>query len=198
MIHIVEDLFNTYKIDHKTLWHSRKTGLIASMIAASLGMTKRDILRLKTLGTAHDIGKVMIFEVINIARQLTEDEKTKVRLHPMISEKILKLNNFSDEDSKIVRWHHERLDGSGYPDGLKNYQIPIESQIISVADVYSALTNKRVYRDVQYGHQEAILIMRNDHGLNLKYVEILNKLLSTRHYRRCGEDNQKNIVYREA
>ena len=110
----------------------------------------------------HDIGKVGIDEkILNKPGRLTDEEFAEMKKHTLIGASMLKgLGVYQDEDLvkvayQICRWHHERYDGKGYPDGLKGEEIPIAAQVVSVADVYDALTSERVYKKA-FTHEKAI------------------------------------------
>lgn len=110
----------------------------------------------------HDIGKIGINEeVLNKPGKLTPEEFELMKMHTMIGASMLEqLKIYKDERLvqiayEICRWHHERYDGSGYPDGLKGEAIPIAAQVVSIVDVYDALTSRRVYKDA-YSHEKAM------------------------------------------
>ena len=115
----------------------------------------------------HDIGKIAIDEkILNKPGRLTSEEFEIVKEHAVIgSDMLRKLENFNTEPLlqtaySIARWHHERWDGCGYPDGLKENEIPIEAQIVSLADVYDALTSERCYKRA-YPHKQAVRMILN-------------------------------------
>ena len=115
----------------------------------------------------HDIGKIAIDEkILNKPGCLTPEEFEIVKEHAVIgSDMLRKLENFNTEPLlqtaySIARWHHERWDGCGYPDGLKENEIPIEAQIVSLADVYDALTSERCYKRA-YSHKQAVQMILN-------------------------------------
>lgn len=115
----------------------------------------------------HDIGKIAIDEtILNKPGRLTPEEFEIIKTHSMQGANMLrKLENFAEEPLlqtayQIARWHHERWDGRGYPDGLKGDEIPIAAQIVCLADVYDALTSERCYKKA-YSHEEAIRMIRN-------------------------------------
>jgi hypothetical protein len=127
--------------------HSERVGVYAIKIGSAMRLNDEDI---KTLGDAarlHDIGKIGITDdVLHKPGKYTQDEYDIMKKHPLIGENILKpLKNFSRLFSPI-RHHHEFLDGSGYPDGLKNEEIPLIARILTVADIFDALTTDRPYR----------------------------------------------------
>ena len=115
----------------------------------------------------HDIGKIAIDEkILNKPGRLTQEEFEIIKTHTIHgSEMLRKLQNFNQEPLlqtaySIARWHHERWDGRGYPDGLKGDEIPIEAQIVSLADVYDALTSERCYKKA-YPHETAVKMILN-------------------------------------
>ena len=119
----------------------------------------------------HDIGKIGIpEEILNKPGKLTKEEYEIMKEHTVIGEKMLKnLELYQDEPlvktaCEIVRWHHERYDGKGYPDGLKGDEIPISAQIVSIADVYDELVSERVYKKA-FSHEKAMeMILNGEYG----------------------------------
>lgn len=114
----------------------------------------------------HDIGKISIpEEVLNKPGKLTDEEYEAMKQHTVIGYQMLSDLGFQDEplvkvSREITRWHHERYDGRGYPDGLKGDEIPLSAQIVSLADVYDALTSERVYKPA-FSHEKAIQMILN-------------------------------------
>ena len=97
----------------------------------------------------HDIGKIGVpREIINKPSKLTDEEYAIIKTHPAIGENILKEVSEIPDIAIGARWHHERYDGKGYPDGKKGEEIPELARIIGVADAYDAMTSKRSYRDI--------------------------------------------------
>lgn len=121
-----------------------------------------DRLMITTASSLHDIGKIGIDDkILNKAGKLTPEEVKIVREHTVIGASMLEnMEIFKDEEfvkvaHDICRWHHERYDGNGYPDGLKGEEIPISAQIVALADVYDALVSRRIYKR-KYTHEEAM------------------------------------------
>ena len=143
-----------------------------------------DRLLIITASALHDIGKIGISDrILNKAGKLTEEEFEVIKRHPIIGASILK-NLALHQDEPIVkvayeicRWHHERYDGGGYPDGLKGEQIPISAQIVSLADVYDALVSDRIYKKA-YSHKEAVrMILAGECGaFNPLLLECLEEI----------------------
>ena len=115
-----------------------------------------------TASSLHDIGKIGVDEkILNKPGKLTKEEFEIMKTHTIIGAAMLEhLENYQDElmvkvAHEICRWHHERFDGKGYPDGLKADEIPISAQVVSVADVYDALVSERVYKKA-FSHEKAL------------------------------------------
>ncbi len=134
-------------------------------------ITPSDISLIAMASSLHDIGKISIpDEVLNKPGRLTDEEFDLMKKHTVIGAEMLDdLPTHHDEPLvrvayQITRWHHERYDGRGYPDGLAGDDIPIAAQVVALADVYDALTSKRVYKDA-YSHEKAIdMIMNGECG----------------------------------
>ena len=147
--------------DEYTYHHSLSVAVLAIAIGTGLGL---NIVQLKKLGQCailHDIGKTGIpLEIINKASKLTDEEFNIIKGHALKSGEYLERSNIGDAEiwSTIVH-HHEKMDGSGYPDKLKGDDIPLYSRIISVADVYDAVTSYRPYRDPMSPNEAVELIM---------------------------------------
>lgn len=130
-------------------------------------ITAEDIHIICTASALHDIGKISIpSEIINKPGRLTKEEFEIIKTHTVEGAKMLDNIPFRKDEAlirvgyEICRWHHERYDGSGYPDGLKGDDIPIAAQVVALADVYDALTSKRVYKDA-YSPEEAVQMIVN-------------------------------------
>ena len=131
------------------------------------GLTEEKIRLITTASALHDIGKISIPEnILNKAGALTPEEFNIIRTHPAIGASMLEgLTQYRDEPLvkvaiEICRWHHERWDGGGYPDGLLGEQIPISAQVVALADVFDALTSDRCYKKA-YTHDTAITMILN-------------------------------------
>jgi len=133
--------------DPYTAGHSSRVGLYAQGIVRALG--KREELAEQALiaGYLHDVGKIGIQDAyVSKPGPLDDNEWEDFKQHPVIGEKILSHSRALKPMLSAVRWHHEKLDGSGYPDGLKNKQIPFMARVIGVADSFDAMTSDRPYR----------------------------------------------------
>ena len=128
--------------------HSRRVADLARDFARRIGLPERECELLEIAGKLHDIGKIGIpEEILNKKGRLTDDEFDIIKSHPVIGEQILMPLDFLAETRPIVRHHHERWDGDGYPDGLKGAAIPRAAALLSIVDAYDAMTSRRPYRD---------------------------------------------------
>ena len=122
------------KYEH-TLGHSRRVSEYAGLIARELGWSQEEILHLKNAADLHDIGKVGVPDtILNKPGKLTEDEYILIKDHTVIGAEILKNITLIPHAAEVARSHHERYDGTGYPDGLKGEEIPLYARIITMAD----------------------------------------------------------------
>lgn len=135
--------------DQYTKGHTARVGVYAAMIGETLGLTTSELAELELGAELHDAGKIGIKESVLLKpTRLTEEEYEHIKQHTTIGEHILKpLLNNAPPILQIVRWHHERLDGDGFPDGLSGDQIPKLVRIVTVADTFDAMTTGRPYRD---------------------------------------------------
>jgi len=133
--------------DRYTQGHSERVARYAVKIAERIGLDRERIKRVYWASLVHDIGKIYIPQnLLNKNGRFTEDEYEFVKIHPVKSEEILSQVEELKDLGKIVRHHHERWDGKGYPDGLSGENIPLESRIIAVADAFEAMTAERPYK----------------------------------------------------
>ncbi len=134
--------------DRYTAGHSAAVAIYSRDIAARMGLTVQEQQRVHLCGLVHDIGKIGLpVGLLEKEGPLTLDERRQMQLHPEIGERILANVDDYSEIAKVVRHHHERVDGNGYPDRLSAEDIPLLSRIIAVADAYNAMTSDRPYRD---------------------------------------------------
>ena len=135
--------------DSYTNGHSQRVADYSKEIAKRLNKSEEFQKEIYYMGLLHDIGKIGVPDyIINKTERLTHDEYSTIKTHPEIGAEVLQDITEMPNLYYGARWHHERYDGKGYPDGLRGDQIPIEARIIAVADVYDAMTSKRSYRDV--------------------------------------------------
>lgn len=148
MIATVNTLASTVEMrDPYTAGHQRRVTILACAMADKMGLTEEQFDGLRMAGLVHDIGKFSVpVEILNKPGRLSETEFNIIKVHPQAGYNILKEIEFPWPVAQIVLQHHERLDGSGYPQGLKNGGIMLEAKILAVADVVEAMASHRPYR----------------------------------------------------
>lgn len=131
--------------------HSENVCKLAVQIGRTLALAEAELALIATGALMHDIGKVFIqSRVLAKPTKLSASEWETIRLHPALGEALLTANLFEDAVLGIVRWHHERWDGRGYPDGLGGAAIPLGARIVAAADAFSAMRETRPYRPALY------------------------------------------------
>lgn len=127
--------------------HSSKVADYAVSVGVALGLPQRDVADLRLAAVLHDVGMLEVpLEIISANRPLTADETMVVRHHPVAGAQIVKTARFGNQVEQAVLAHHERLDGSGYPNGIRGDRIPLLARIIAVCDAYNAMTHARPHR----------------------------------------------------
>ena len=133
--------------DTYTFGHCERVARRAVGVAEAMGMDEHAQTTVRVGAYLHDVGKVRVpHEILNKPDKLTPDEFEVVQMHPVWGIELLAAVEFPWDIKPIIRWHHERHDGSGYPDRLRGDEIPVSAQIVGIADVYDALTTTRPYR----------------------------------------------------
>jgi diguanylate cyclase (GGDEF)-like protein len=133
--------------DSGSATHSQRVGRYAELIARELGLAPESVERVRIAGVLHDVGRVGIpDELLRKSGPLTDDEWEWVRSHPAVGARMLETTDFGDIGEWILA-HHERPDGTGYPDGRGAGEVPLEASILAVADAYEAMTAERPYRE---------------------------------------------------
>jgi len=147
--------------DQTTHGHVRRTQIYATQMGALLNVSQKELQALHAGALLHDIGKLAVPEyILNKPGKLTEAEFAKMKIHPSVGGDILKRVNFPYPVEDIVRYHHEKWDGSGYPRGLKAEAIPLIARIISVVDFYDATRCDRPYRKGMK-REESLALLRS-------------------------------------
>ena len=168
-------------------------------------LTEADIALITTASSLHDIGKVGIpEEILNKPGRLTDEEFKIMKTHSEIGASLIRDMRFPKDKPlvhtawEICRWHHERWDGKGYPDGLKGEEIPISAQVVSIVDVYDALTSERCYKKA-FDHDTAIkMILDGQCGQFNPILLKCLKELSPRFFKMFSNETDDSIQYYEA
>ncbi|MCX7796021.1 MAG: HD-GYP domain-containing protein [bacterium] len=150
--------------DPYTSGHQKKVSDLACKIGGKLGLSSTEIERIRIAGLLHDIGKIAIpAEILNKPGRLSELEFEIVKTHPKIGYDIVKNVSSLSDITEIILQHHERLNGSGYPRGLKEDEILLSAKILAVADVVEAMSSHRPYRPA-FSIEEVIRELKENSG----------------------------------
>ncbi len=150
--------------DHYTGEHAERTVHYATSLAGAIGMPKDQVECVHKAAILHDLGKIGISEKILLKKaKLSQKEFSEIKKHPLIGVDIIRPIQYLQDIIPLIMYHHERWDGSGYPSGLKGDEIPIGARIVTLADVYQALTSDRPYRKA-YTKEKAIKILKEGAG----------------------------------
>ncbi len=164
--------------DRETEGHSMRVSRLACLLGEKLGLNSEQLKALERGALLHDIGKIGISDaILHKPGKLTEDEWKIMHMHPEIGARIVERIPFLQESMVVVRYHHERWDGSGYPLGIRGKDIPLHARIFAVADVFDALTSSRNYRK-KSTPQEALQYLQEHAGVlfDREIVEALAQL----------------------
>jgi putative nucleotidyltransferase with HDIG domain len=166
--------------DHYTGRHSSRVTEIALRFARDLGLPQEELESLKTAAYLHDLGKVGISDRLLLKPgPLTAEERAIIQAHPVIGEKIVSPLNLKPREREIILHHHERWDGTGYPQGLAKEEIPLLCRLVALSDVFDALTSDRPYRQ-KFSIPEALEEIRAGAGtqfdpdLARRFVKLLS------------------------
>ncbi|HEX2953718.1 MAG TPA: HD domain-containing phosphohydrolase [Bacillota bacterium] len=168
--------------DKYTEGHTRRVAAISRLIGEKLGLDSASLKNLEISGIIHDIGKVGVPEsILNKPGKLTDEEFEVMKQHSVIGETICRPLNCLENCLDPIRHHHEKLDGSGYPDGLSAEALSLEARILTVADIFDALQSKRPYRDSMPMEKVKSIISEDvAHGqLDARVVRVLFELIDS-------------------
>lgn len=134
--------------DHFTEEHSRRVAMLCSIFAKKLELSQKDLTDLQIAATFHDIGKIGIPDSILLNDgALTDEEYTTIKLHPVIASNIFSVSDIYKDICPIIYCHHERIDGKGYPEGIKGDKIPYLAKALAICDSFDAIVSKRPYKE---------------------------------------------------
>ncbi len=148
--------------DSYTHGHCERVAAYAEQVAVALGLSDTELTTIRLGAYLHDLGKVKVpHEILNKPGRLTAEEFAVIKRHPAWGVELLAEVEFPWDLKPIIRWHHEKHDGSGYPDGLAGDRIPLAAQIIGIVDVFDALTTTRSYRGAMAREQAVACVMEH-------------------------------------
>ncbi|MCR4955822.1 MAG: HD-GYP domain-containing protein [Lachnospiraceae bacterium] len=155
------NMLDIKKYDDYTYFHSVNVGILAAMVGAKMGLLKDQLMDLTTAGLLHDVGKKFVpVEILNSSEKLTDEEMEIIRSHPRLGADFIREKYaFSSYVNQGILQHHEWFDGNGYPLGRRGEEIPVYARIISLVDVYDALTSTRPYRSALPNSEAVEFIM---------------------------------------
>ncbi|WP_084554879.1 HD domain-containing phosphohydrolase [Eubacterium xylanophilum] len=161
--------------DTYTNGHSTRVAKYSRMIAERYGYNEAELDEIYMMGLLHDVGKIGVPDgVINKTSKLTSDEFEEIKKHPVIGNRILETIEDNPKLTIGTRWHHERYEGGGYPDGIAGEDIPEEARIIAVADAYDAMTSRRSYRDTMSQEKVRAEI---ENGMGTQFDPVFAKIM---------------------
>lgn len=171
--------------DPYTAGHQHRVTSLATAIAEEMGLSKEKIEGIRMAGVIHDVGKIRVpAEILSWPGQLTEIDFNLIKTHPQVGYDILKRIELPHQVTKIMLQHHERMDGSGYPEGLKGKKILIEARVLAVADVVEAMASHRPYR-AALGIEKALEEISKNKGIlyDAKVVDACLELFNEKDFK---------------
>jgi len=180
---VLESLLGRVEMETGREGHSRRVATTAREIGEAMSLPAETIIDLEEAGRLHDVGELLLdWEHLREPRGLAARERRSLRRHPTIGQRLLPTVGLDDEACRIVGAHHERLDGSGYPERLTGALVPVGAQVLAVAEAYEAMTHTRPHRTA-YEPGEAIELLRREAvtgRLSARAIEALAEIKLTR------------------
>ena len=166
--------------DHYTQGHCKRVADLACILAERAGVEPRSMFWFRLGALLHDVGKIIVpVEVLNKAGPLTPEEWQVMKRHPEAGVELVADVEFPGDVRAMIRSHHERWDGSGYPQGLVGEETPLPARILRIADVYDALTTTRGYRKA-LPHERAVELMRSEGQFDPQLLQIFLEWAETK------------------
>lgn len=150
--------------DEYTAGHNYRVAMYGLQLAQAMNLKSDQLRALARGGLIHDVGKIQVpSEILNKPGKLTAGERDVIEQHPVVGYEMCKYIGFMTEELSVIRHHHEKWDGTGYPDRLKGTEISLLARILAIADVYDALTSRRSYRE-PWSHERALQVIVEGSG----------------------------------
>ncbi len=158
--------------------HSLRVASLAVALGQALDLSERSTFELEVGATLHDLGKLALPDaILGKGGSLGEAEMAAIRAHPELGERVLSPFPIGDEVRKVVRGHHERIDGEGYPDGLRGEEIPLGARIVAICDAYDAMTNPRSYRAPKTIEKAFLMLIQDDGKWDRRVTEAFVRMV---------------------
>jgi putative nucleotidyltransferase with HDIG domain len=166
--------------DSYTHGHCERVADNAVAVAKALGLDEQEQTTIRLGAYLHDLGKVKVpHEILNKAGPLTRDEFEVIQMHPVWGIDLLSEVEFPWDIKPIIRWHHEKYDGTGYPDRLRGDEIPVSAQIVGIVDVFDALTTTRSYRKAMTTEQAIAIITKEQNAWSAEVYDAFMSVIAT-------------------
>jgi len=186
---IVESLLGTVELETGREGHSGAVAGTARAIAKAIQMPAPDVINLDDAARLHDVGEILLdWEQMSAARDLVPAERRSLRRHPTIGERLLPTVGLDPEACRIVGAHHERLDGSGYPDRLAGQGVPLGARVLAVAEAFEAMTHQRPHRAAME-LDETLATLRRDAEAGRFDPSVVEALASVKEQERAAHRN---------
>jgi HD-GYP domain-containing protein (c-di-GMP phosphodiesterase class II) len=178
---ILESLLGTVEMETGREGHARRVASTARAIAQEIDLSEDHVIKLDDAARLHDVGELLLeWEQMSVARELVPAERRSLRRHPTIGERLLPTVGLDPEACRIVGAHHERLDGTGYPDRLEGDDVPIGAQVLAVAEAFEAMTHERPYRSA-LRPKEAIVLLQREATAGRYSARVVDALANLKH-----------------
>lgn len=173
--------------------HAKRLSLYSELLADKSGVDKKLVSEIKKFAILHDLGKVIVpNEILNKPGKLTPEEFNKVKEHAIVGHKLAEKLGLGKAAENLVKFHHEKWNGLGYPMGLKEKEIPIEGRIVALADTYDTLRQDKAYRP-GFSHEQAVQIIIEESGISFDPELVSIFLANSNLFKKIYEENTKAI-----
>ncbi len=171
--------------DVYTAGHSMRVAAYSEKIARGMRLNEYDIEIVKNLANLHDIGKIQIdLSILNKKKMLTNKDWAEIKKHPVVSYEVVKQIDFLKDKALSILYHHERIDGKGYPFGKKGGEIPLFARILSVADSFDAMTTDRPYKKALTEEQSLVELEKNKDGqFDAKVCDVMIEIIKAKKFK---------------